>query len=276
MGFSWRHDAPKVVFISGGSSGIGLEMARRLAQEGAHVAIFNRKLAPAAIRELQTAGATGQLFNSYAADVTDSAALAKSVAQAVTELGAPDLAINSAGIQIARPFGELTQDEFERVITVNLFGSRNFAAAVLPHMGKGSQLVFVASLAAMAGSFAYAAYCASKYGVRGLAETLRIELKLRGIDVSLCCPGEVMTPMVEEELKTMHPISKALKALGGCNQVEPAVETLIKGIARRDFEITDGFKPGMTAFVARHLPGALHALVDHIAAKSARQVQAAG
>lgn len=274
MKFSWRNGAPKVVFISGGGSGIGREMARRLAQEGASVAIFNRKLAPSVLKEMKVAAASSkQKFRSYGVDVTDAAALDAAIAQAVAELGAPDLAINSAGIQIARPFEELSQAEFERVVSVNLFGSRNFAAAVLPHMNAGSQLVFVASLAAMAGSFSYAAYCASKYGVRGLAEALRIELKLKGIAVSLCCPGEIMTPMVEEELKTMHPISKAVKAIGGCNEVGAAVEVMLAGIARRDFEITDGFKPGMTAFAARHLPGMLRAMTDGIAARALHRMK---
>lgn len=271
MSYQWQKGAPKVVFISGGRSGIGREMALRLAGEGAHVAIFNRLPAPDVVKEMKAAAArSSQKFCSHAADVADAATLAAAVAEACAELGAPDLAINSAGINIARPFEELTQAEFERVVTVNLFGSRNFAAAVLPHMTPGSHLVFVASLAAMAGSFAYTAYCASKFGVRGLAEALRIELRLRDIDVSLCCPGEIMTPMVEEELKTMHPISKAIKALGGRNEVGPAVNQMLGGIARRQFEITDGFKPGVTALTARHLPGVLRKTVDRIAARVAR------
>ena len=208
MALRWKSGKPRCVFISGGGSGIGREFARRLASEGADIAIFNRKLAPQVIEELKALAVRhDQKFQSYSADVSDDAGLRDTMAVAIRQMGAPDLAINSAGIQIAKPFSELASAEFNQVININLIGSRNFAAAVIPHLKSGSHLVFVASLAALVGTYAYAAYCASKFGVMGLASTLRVELKLLGIDVSICCPGEIITPLVHEERKTLHPIS---------------------------------------------------------------------
>ena len=275
MAIHWKYGAPRTVFISGGGSGIGREFARRLAAEGADIVIFNRKLAPEVVAELRAvAGRTDQRFETYSADVSDAGAIHAAVGRAVAEMGPPDLAINSAGIQIAKPFDELAGPEFDRVVAVNLGGSRNFAAAVLPYLKAGDHLVFVASLAAMAGSFAYAAYCASKFGVMGLASCLRVELKLRGIDVSICCPGEVITPLVVEERKTLHPISAALKEFAGHQEVGVSCDQMLRRIARREFEIIDGPKPRITAFLLRYLPATMRHVADAIASRAARKMAA--
>lgn len=275
MTLRWKHQKPKCVFISGGGSGIGREFAHRLAQEGADVAIFNRKLAPQVIEELQKlAVRPGQQFKSYSADVSDDAGLKLAIDGAVREMGVPDLAINSAGIQIAKPFGELASAEFNQVVNINLIGSRNFAAAVIPHLRAGSHLVFVASLASLVGTYAYAAYCASKFGVMGLASALRIELKLQDIDVSICCPGEIITPLVHEERKTLHPISAALKDFAGHQEVDVACDQMLHRIARRQFEIVDGFMPRVTAWLARYLPGTTRMVADDIARKADKKMRA--
>jgi len=269
MNFPWKNQRPNRVFISGGGSGLGEEFALRLAKEGASIAIFNRKLAPQVIARLREhAIREDQRFESYSVDVSDEHKLRAAIDQAVADFGAPDLAINSAGIQIAAPFESATSADFDRVIQVNLGGSRNFAAAVLPHLKAGSHLVLVASLAGLVGNFAYTAYCASKHGVVGLAKALRVELKLKGIDVSVCCPGEVDTPMVINERASIHPISEALRAFAGSMQVEPACEQMLRDIARRKFEIIPGFKPRLVAFLFRHVPNLMHKNIDSIAAKA--------
>jgi len=274
MSFPWRSSKPKCVFISGGGSGIGEEFAVRLAQEGANIAIFNRKLAPQVIARLrQHVVRADQRFESYTADVSDEAGLKAAINQAVADIGAPDLAINSAGIQLASPFATASSADFDRVIQVNLGGSRNFAAAVLPHLRPGAHLVLVASLAGLAGNFAYTAYCASKHGVVGLAKVLRIELKLMGIDVSVCCPGEVETPMVANERASIHPITDALRSFAGALQVEPACEEMLRDVARRKFEIIPGFKPRLVAFLFRHVPGLMNKNIDSTVAKAAKSLR---
>ncbi len=270
--YRWKHGAPRTVFITGSRSGIGRDMARRLAMEGADIALFNRSGADEVIQELRTAARNpGQRFAAWQADVAQAGSIDAAVRQAVHELGAPQLAIHSAGVINALPFDEATAEDFERVIDINLKGSRHFAAAVLPHMQAGSHLVFIASLAALTGNFAYTAYCASKYGVRGLAEALRYELKPRHIDLSLCCPGEIMTPMVEEEKRHQHPASAAMKAFAGSARLEDAVPALLRGMARRQFEIVDGPRPALTAFLSRHAPRLARWTGDQIAARALRQ-----
>ena len=270
MSLRWKRGAPRTVFISGGSSGIGRDMARRLATEGASIALFNRSDAQDVLRELRDAARSpGQRFACHRADVAQPGSIDAAVRQAVQELGAPDLAINSAGVINALPFDQATASDFDRVIDVNLKGARHFAAAVLPHMRAGGHLVFIASLAALTGNFAYTAYCASKFGVRGLAEALRYELEFKDIDVSLCCPGEIMTPMVQEEKSRQHPVSAALKAFAGSSTLDASVPVLLHGIARRRFEIVDGSRPALTALLSRHLPRLARWTGDRIARRAA-------
>ena len=273
MAIHWRNGIPNTVFISGGGSGIGEQFAVRMAQQGANVAIFNRKLSPQVVDKLrqQSANST-QRFQDYSADVSDMAGLQIAIDKAVVEVGKPDLAINSAGIQLAGAFEIATAADFDQVIQVNLIGTRNFSAALMPHLHSGSQLVLVASLAGLVGNYGYAAYCASKHGVIGLAKVLRIELKLQGIDVSICCPGEVETPMVAKERETIHPISEALRAFAGQLQVEPACEQMLAGIAKRQFEIIPGFKPRLVGRLFRWIPGLMDKNIDSMAAAAAKQM----
>ena len=267
--YSWKHVAPRTVFITGASSGIGRDMAQRLAAEGMSIAIFNRSAADDVLQALRSqACSPAQRFACYRADVSDARAIEAAVAQAAEDLGAPQLVIHSAGVLHNGPLLESSAQDFERVIDTNLKGSRHLAAAVLPHMAAGSHLVFIASLAALTGNFGYTAYCASKYGVRGLADALRFELQPQGIDVSLCCPGEILTPMVVQEKRHMHPVSAAMKAFAGSRTLDASVPVLLRGIARRQFEIVDGPRPALTAFLSRHTPRLARWVGDRIAARA--------
>lgn len=266
MRFSWKKGRPKVAFITGGSSGIGLEFARLLAQEGCNVAIFSRRPAPEAVEKLrQLAVTTQQEFVSYVADVAQAHTLTAVINDAVEELGQPDLVINSAGITISKPFEELSAADFSQVVEVNLVGSRNLASAVLPHLRQGAHLVLVASIAGLVSNYAYAAYCASKFGTVGLAAVLRLELKLKGIDVSVCCPAEINTPLVVTERQTLHPVSAALKDFVGTMEVGPACQSMMKQIARRKFEIIPGVMARLSAMLNQYFPRLARWISDYIA-----------
>jgi len=251
------------IFISGGGSGIGLYFARKFATEGAKIAIFDLRISEAVRGELtQLAGAGGMAFHEL--DICDSPAVSGAAEQAAANIGGPQLAINCAGIQISKPFLELSSDEFNRVININLIGSRNFAAAVLPHMGRGSRLAFVASLAGIVSNYTYAAYNASKFGVVGLAGAVRMDVIARGIEVSVICPGEIMTPMVEEELKTMDPITFELKQVAGTLDLDTACREIFAGLERGDFYIIPGFRARMVWRLTRWFPGLLRKKTDKI------------
>ncbi len=251
------------IYISGGGSGIGLYFARKFAGEGAKVAIFDLRISDEVRAELtQLGGAEALAF--YELDICDDKAVTLAAEESAVKLGGPDLALNCAGIQISKPFLELSAQDFTRVVNINLIGSRNFAAAVLPYMSSGSRLAFIASLAGLVSNYSYAAYNASKYGVVGLAGAVRMDSIARGIEVSVICPPEVMTPMVEEELKTMNPITSELKKAAGTLDLDTACKEILEGLEKGDFYIIPGFRARMIWRLNRWFPGLLRNKTDKI------------
>jgi len=240
-----------VVFITGGGSGIGRQLATTLAARGADVALFDLAV-PEAVRAEVAAG--GGRVSVHEIDVRDDQALATAARAAVAEVGSPALAVNSAGLSRNDRFETATRDDFEFTLQVNLVGSRNFAAAVLPHMQRGSRLALIASMAGITGGYTYAAYAASKAGVIGLAKVLRLEYAPRGIDVSVICPPEILTPMVERSSVGIHPATRALKDVAGTLTVDVACDEMLAQLARGRFTVIPGRAARRTARLTRLLP----------------------
>lgn len=246
---------PETLFITGGMSGLGKALACEYLQRGTDIAIFDLVVDDEVLQELASHKQSEfQQLVAYQASVADFDALHSAIELAVGRIGPPELAINCAGIQRAQPFDCLPREHFELVVQVNLFGSRNFAAAVLPTMRSGSRLALVSSMAGFAANYSYAAYSASKFGVIGLGRVLRLEYKPRGIDVSLICPPEVDTPMVVDELKNMHPVSRRLKDFGGSLSIEEAIRAILAGLDAGRGVIVPGTKAKLTYFCNRYLP----------------------
>jgi 3-dehydrosphinganine reductase len=251
------------IYISGGGSGIGLYFAKKFAANGSKIAIFDLRISDEVRRELtQLNSAEGLSFHEV--NICDDTSLSEAAAQAVTKLGPPDLALNSAGTQAAKPFLDLTAEEFSRVVNINLIGSRNFAAAVLPHMKRGSRLAFVASLAGLVSNYTYAAYNASKFGVVGLAGAIKMDCIAQGIEVSVICPPEVKTPMVAEEMKTMDPITHELKQVAGTLELDVACDEILAGLEKGEFYIIPGFRARMVWRLNRWFPGLLRRKTEKI------------
>lgn len=249
MNKNWR-----TIFITGGGSGVGLYLAEKFLRAGMQVALFDLHFSPET--QLRLASNSERVsYRIFELDVRDSAVMEQSVSEATQQLAAPDLAINCAGIQLAKPFEHLTQQEFEQVVSINLFGSRNFAAAVIPVMQRGAHLAFVSSLAGLLPSYSYAAYNASKFAVIGLAGALRLECKPREIAVSVICPGEIMTPMVVKEMETMHPVTRKMKTFAGTLEVHQACEEILVGLAKRKPLIIPGRRAKLAYLLGRWFPG---------------------
>jgi NAD(P)-dependent dehydrogenase (short-subunit alcohol dehydrogenase family) len=253
-------------FLSGAGSGIGLGLAKELAARGVELAIFDLRISEAARSEIEAARRSPtQRVHFCAVDVTDPALLREAVDEAVRALGPPHLAIHSAGINIAKMFHLLSDEEYRRVVDVNLLGSRNFALAVLRSMSAGSHLVLVSSFAGLTPNWSYAAYSASKFGVVGLAGVLRLECSARGIGVSVVCPPSVPTPMVDEEEKGMHPVQRALKHMTGTVTVERAVRMILEGARRRKFLVLLGIKAKLTYLLLKLAPlWFVHLIADRV------------
>ena len=178
------------------------------------------------------------------------------MAQAAAEFGPPDIVINSAGIAVAGEFANLSIEGFDRVMQVNLYGSRHICEAVLPFMRerRRGQIVLVASMGGCIAIYGYTNYSTSKFAVRGFAEALHYELKPLGISVLCLCPGEVDTPMVAAEHKSIHPATWAQKKLGGTIPVGTAVRDLIKGLRKDSPVIITGGMSRAAFWINRLLP----------------------
>lgn len=260
-------------FITGAGSGIGRHLATTLAARGADIAVFDLHVADTVRAEIEAARrAPGQRVTVYEVDVCDPATLAAAVDTAVREIGPPSLAVNSAGISRNERFAAASLDDFELTLRVNLVGSRNVAAAVLPHMVSGARLGLIASLAGITGGYTYAGYAASKAGVIGLAKVLRLEYAPLGIGVSVICPPEILTPMVERSSIGMHPATRALKDVAGTLTVEVACAEMLDGLARGRFTIIPGRRARRTARLTRLLPERVgERAADRIVARALRE-----
>lgn len=256
----WEHG-----MVSGGGSGIGLGLAQRLLRRGGKVSIVNRSLKDEARVKLDAAAAEGQgQWAYFEADISDEAQTRQAVDDAVTAFGTPDLAINSAGIAISKIFAETSAEEFQRVIDVNLNGSRHFAVAVLRHMRPGSRLALIASVAGLVSNYGYSAYGASKYGVVGLATTLRYEYEPLGIGISCVCPPEVDTPMIAAERApeaNADPVCLGVKDIVGMLDLDYACDSILKGIDKGRWMVIPGFMAQSTAILYRFLPAGFFAFM---------------
>lgn len=201
MDFNQRH-----VMITGGSSGIGKATACLLANQGANLSLIARTPSQldVAVQEITAAQVqSDQQVIALTADVADQEALTQSIQTATTQLGPPDVLITAAGM--ARPgyFQEIPLDVFEQTMAVNYFGTLYAIKAVLPLMEERQQghIVLISSGAGLVGLFGYTPYSPSKFALRGLAESLRGELKGTGIGLSIVYPPIPIHPNWKQRIK---------------------------------------------------------------------------
>ena len=193
----------KVAFITGANSGIGKAIAERFAAEGAHVAVNylpgGTRDADAAA-EVATFGATGI---AVAGDVSKRADVERMMAEVVAKFGRIDIAINNAGIEIKKPFVEVTDDEWNLVLGVNLFGAflvHQTAARQMIQQGQGGKLLNISSVHEDIPFPGYTAYCASKGAIRMMMRNLAMEMAPYKINVNNIAPGAIATPINQKVL----------------------------------------------------------------------------
>jgi NAD(P)-dependent dehydrogenase (short-subunit alcohol dehydrogenase family) len=185
MGFEGR-----VAAVTGGASGIGAATARLLREAGAYVVIADRDQGGAGVAE-ELRGLFVQV------DVSREADAERLATAAVDRFGRLDVLVNSAGIVLAKSTTETTEDEWDRVLDVNLKGTWLCSRAAIPRMSTGGAIVNVASNAGLVGFANAAAYCASKGGVAQLTKAMALDCAPLGIRVNAVCPGHTRTSMAE-------------------------------------------------------------------------------
>lgn len=189
------------VVVMGASSGIGRETALRLARRGAKVTVSarGREGLRTLVDEIRRGGGDAV---AVAADVADAGAVREVAGTAAGVFGRIDTWVHVAGTSVIAPFEETTAEEFRRVVEVNLLGQAYGAMAALPYLRRagGGALVHVSSVEARFSMPYQSAYAASKHGVEGLLDALRLELRHEGLPVSVTnvMPGPVDTPFFDK------------------------------------------------------------------------------
>jgi NAD(P)-dependent dehydrogenase (short-subunit alcohol dehydrogenase family) len=204
--------AGQVVLVTGAGRGIGRAAAERFASAGASVALLDRDRG-ACEAVAARIGAEGQRGLVLAADITDSAAVIDAVTRTVKTLGRLDVLVSNAGIHFGRTIDEYTDEEIDRVVSVNLKGAFHAIRAAVPRLRetRGS-IVSVSSMTALVGQDRGAVYAATKGALISLTKALALELGPDGIRVNCVCPAGVDTPLMREWAATLPDPTAVLRA----------------------------------------------------------------
>ncbi len=252
--------------VTGGSSGIGLETARLLAERGARVSLVARDRARLAAAQRET-----RAIQTASIDVTEPDAVTAGFAKLTAAEGPCDLLVASAGE--ARPgyFEQLDLEVFRAQMDLDYFGTLHCVRAVVGSMlerGSGT-IVGVSSAAGLIGVFGYSAYAPAKYAVRGLMDTLRSELKPHGIHVSCVYPPDTDTPGFARENETKPP--ETVAASGSINVMSGAkvASKIVRGIEKGRSDITADFQ----TWLLRRAGGLVSPIADRVMAAQVRKAR---
>jgi NAD(P)-dependent dehydrogenase (short-subunit alcohol dehydrogenase family) len=214
----------KRVLITGAASGIGRATALACARRGARLCLTDINPAPLDAVAREISGGSGTVELIQALDIADHAAVETMAEQIHSAHGSVDVVMNVAGIAIWGAVDGLSHEQWRRVVEVNLMGPIHVLEAFVPAMiaaGRGGHVVNVSSAAGIFGLPWHAPYSATKFGLRGISEVLRFDLRRHDIGVSLVCPGAVDTGLVD----TVE--------IAGVNRADPTLQRFTERFRRR-------------------------------------------
>jgi len=256
----------KLVFITGGSSGIGLAASREFLSSGARVLLISRnetKLKIAVEKLVSDLGVKiRDKINICSLDITKNAEVKNILSNQVKTIGIPDLLVNCAGMAYPDYFEQISFENYDKTMTVNITGTWNVLRALVPVMLKGSHIVNTSSIGGFIGVFGFTAYSASKFAVMGMSEALRAELKPRGIGISVLCPPDTDTPGMVEENRTKPEETHAVSGNVKLMSPEKVAEALLKGIKKNKFIIIPGLMGKFSFLMKRLFPSLVFAIMD--------------
>lgn len=218
----------KTAVVTGAGSGVGQAVAIQLAREGWNVALVGRR--PDSLRKtIEQAGKPAASMLPVPCDVTDASQVANLVATVAQSFGPAQLLVAAAGTNIPnRSWDLLSVEDYRRVIEVNLNGTFNCVRALLPGMrrqGNGSVVAIVSDAGLLASAKAGAAYVASKFGLRGLVQSLNAEERSHGIRATAISPGDINTPLLDR-----RPTPPSTEARAGMLQPQDLVACVMLAV----------------------------------------------
>ena len=259
----------KTAIVTGGSSGIGLAVARILAENGCSVAILARRkeALESARQEIISIARDGVRVLALSTDVSDQDSVNAAVDTAISEFKGIDLLVNSAGVTMPGEFEKLSTSVFRDMMEIDYFGTLYAIQAVLPNMLKQGQgaIVNISSVVGYLNIYGYSAYGAAKYAISGLSDAMRMELKPKGIQVSLVFPPDTDTPQLAFEQPFKPEATKVLASNGGEEKPEKVAKEILAGVAAGKYIINPGFSNKLIYFAVRLLGrGLVYSLMDRM------------
>lgn len=189
----------KTWFVTGASKGLGLSLVKRLLMNGYKVAATSRN-----INELQKAVGDEKNFLPLTVSLTDEQNIAEGIAATVARFGSIDIVVNNAGFGLAGALEELSDKEARENFDINVFGSLNVIRKALPYLRKqqSGHIFNIASIGGFTGRFpGFGIYCATKFAIHGLSESLAAEVEPFGIKVTIVSPGYFRTNFLDNSLQ---------------------------------------------------------------------------
>jgi len=267
----------KVVLVTGGSSGIGLALAKLLSLKGAHVWLVarNQERLQLALSQVESFRQnSGQRCGIVSADVTDFGEAEKAVAEVTKACSAPDILINSAGDVYPALFQDIDLKMVRSTMELDYFGTVYVTKACLPLMiaRRSGHIVNISSVYGYLGGYGYSAYCAAKFAVRGFSDSLRAELKPLGIRVSVVFPQNTATPQLEREIRLRSPVMNALDTTKVIT-ADTVAKTIVKGIIRNQYIILCGTEAKVLFWLSNILGPGIYWIMDSTVAGAQKKLE---
>ncbi len=254
----------KKVIITGAASGIGKALAALFADLGATVILLdiNSKAVENTAKDISDT--YGCKTYSAEVNVSDFPRFKKTVDDIIDELGFIDIYINNAGVGVSGEFIDNTIEEINHITSVNYLGMIYGSKIILNHFyqqGYG-HLVNIASVAGLQGFPKMSLYCGAKFGIIGFSQSIRFELKRKGIDISIALPSTADSPMITDRLDDPNArIPGILLAIPLC-QVEKVATTIGRGIVKKKFMIFPTLTDRGALYMNRFLPGLFNLFIN--------------
>ncbi len=257
----------KTALITGGSSGLGLEMAKNLQAQGYDLILLarNKQRLTHAKQQLQALNSS-TLISVYACDVANEAELSNAFEQIKAEFDRIDFLILNAGVATIDLLGDYKSlGEITGNIKINLLGAVATTYLSMPLLQSGSRILFISSGFGLFGAAGYSLYATAKAGIINFADALRRELLHQNISVHVACPGDIDTPMLAGELQTMPLWMKSNSGRATPRRADKVADDILKKCVRQRFMIVPSLDVSFLILLQKFLPRKLTTfIIDHV------------